>query len=147
MRPGYTTLQTIISDALIAERRRLEQLVEDGLDDDARVALQGLLVRDDTLSELAALKQDAKNFGYRMMATERQKRATLAPLHRVAKTCCRKLGISQQNVAYYASLAHYYTIYDLRRMKPGQSNLYLLCYAWQRYRQLTDNLIEAFGLT
>jgi hypothetical protein len=24
-------------------------------------------------------------------------------------------------------------------------HLYLLCYAWQRYRQLTDNLVEAFG--
>jgi hypothetical protein len=38
-------------------------------------------VREDTLSELAALKRDAKHFGYRMMAMERQKRATLAPLH------------------------------------------------------------------
>ena len=56
-----------------------------------------------------------------------------------------KLDISQQNIAYYASLAHYYTIYDLRRLKPGQTHLYLLCYAWQRYRQLTDNLVEAFG--
>ena len=27
----------------------------------------------------------------------------------------------------------------------GWLNLYLLCYAWQRYRQLTDNLVEAFG--
>jgi len=85
VRPGYTTLQTIISDALVAERKRLEQLVENGLDDDARVALKKLLVRDDTLSELAALKQDAKNFGYQMMVTEREKRATLAPLYRVAK--------------------------------------------------------------
>jgi hypothetical protein len=130
---------------LTAERRRLEHLVEDGLDEEARAALQGLLVREDTLSELAALKQDAKHFGYRMMAMERQKRATLAPLHRVAKTLLPKLDISQQNVAYYASLAHYYTVYDLRRLKPGQTHLYLLCYAWQRFRQLTDNLVEAFG--
>lgn len=59
-------------------RKRLEQLVENGLDDDARVALKNLLLRDDTLFELAALKQDAKNFGYQMMVTEREKRATLA---------------------------------------------------------------------
>ena len=117
VRPGYTTLQTIISDALVAERKRLEQLVENGLDDDARVALKNLLVRDDTLSELAALKQDAKNFGYRMMAAERQKRTTLAPMHRAAKNLLPSLGISQQNVEYYASLVHYYTIYDLRRIR------------------------------
>jgi hypothetical protein len=49
-----------------------------------------------------------------------------------------KFGLSQLNIAYY-------TIHDLRRLKPGQTHLYLLCYAWHRYRQLTDNLVEAFG--
>ena len=144
VRPGYTTLQTIISDALTAERGRLEQLIENGLDADTNAALRNLLVREETLSELAALKQDAKNFGYRMMAAERQKRTMLAPMHHAAKHLLPRLGISQQNIEYYASLVHYYTIYDLRRMRPGQSHLYLLCYAWQRYRQLSDNLVEAF---
>ena len=144
VRPGYTTLQTIIGDALTAERRRLERLIENGLDADTNGALHNLLVREETLSELAALKQDAKNFGYRMMAAERQKRTVLAPMHHAAKHLLPQLGISQQNIEYYASLVHYYTIYDLRRMRPGQSHLYLLCYAWQRYRQLSDNLVEAF---
>lgn len=144
VRPGYTTLQSIIGDSLTAERRRLEQLIENGLDADTNAALRNLLVREETLSELAALKQDAKNFGYRMMAAERHKRTVLAPMHHAAKHLLPRLGISQQNVEYYASLVHYYTIYDLRRMRPGQSHLYLLCYAWQRYRQLNDNLVEAF---
>jgi TnpA family transposase len=144
VRPGYTTLQTIIGDALTAERQRLEQLIENGLDADTNAALRNLLVREDTLSELAALKQDAKNFGYRMMTVERQKRTTLAPMHHAAKDLLPRFGISQQNIEYYASLVHYYTIYDLRRMRPAQSHLYLLCYAWQRYRQLSDNLVEAF---
>jgi hypothetical protein len=51
--------------------------------------------------------------------------------------------VSQQNVGYYASLATYYTIYDLRRLKPEQTHLYFLCYSWQRYRQFTDNLADA----
>jgi hypothetical protein len=38
------------------------------LDGAAKAALAELLVRDDTLSELAALKQDAKDFGWRQMA-------------------------------------------------------------------------------
>jgi hypothetical protein len=46
--------------------------------------------------------------------------------------------------SYYAGLATYYSIYDLRRLKPEQPHLYLLCYAWQRYRQLSDNLADAF---
>lgn len=100
VRPGYTTLQIIISDALAAERERLEQLVEVAVDAAAQAALQKLLVREDTLSELAAIKQDAKHFRYRMMVKERQKRATLAPLYSLAKALLPKFGISQLNIAY-----------------------------------------------
>ncbi|OVA21234.1 hypothetical protein AM331_0005251 [Klebsiella pneumoniae] len=56
------------------------------MDESAKAALSQLLVRDDTLSQLAALKQDAKNFGWRQMVREREKRATLEPLHAIAKT-------------------------------------------------------------
>lgn len=145
VRPGYTTLQELISNALTAERDRLEQLIEAALTEASREVLQQLLVRDDSLSELAALKQDAKSFRYRQMGLERQKRLTLAPLYAIAKALLPSLDLSQLNIAYYASLANFYTIYDLRRFKPGQTHLYLLCYAWQRYRQLTDNVVEAFG--
>jgi len=145
VRPGYTTLQDLIANTLTAERERLEQLVESALTDTTRAALQELLIRENTLSELAALKQDAKSFRYLQMGLERQKRLTLAPLYTIAKTLLPSLDISQLNIAYYASLANFYTIYDLRRFKPGQTHLYLLCYAWQRYRQLTDNIVEAFG--
>jgi hypothetical protein len=47
------------------------------LGDAAKAALAQLLVRDDTLSQLAALKQDAKDFGWRQMIREREKRALL----------------------------------------------------------------------
>jgi hypothetical protein len=56
-----------------------------------------------------------------------------------------ELGISQQNLHYYASLASFYTVHDLRNLKPEQTHLYLLCYAWLRYRQLTDNLVDALA--
>lgn len=53
------------------------------------------------------------------------------------------LNISQQNLLYYASLANFYTVYDLRNLKQEQTHLYLLCYAWIRYRQFSDNLVDA----
>ncbi|MEB0134584.1 Tn3 family transposase [Actimicrobium sp. CCC2.4] len=145
IRPGYTTLQELISETLSAERRRLGGLLAEVLDDTAKAALAQLLVRDDTLSQLAVLKQDAKNFGWRQMRREREKRALLAPLHAIAKTLLPKLGVSQQNLLYYASLANFYTVHDLRHLKPDQTHLYLLCYAWQRYRMLSDNLVDAMA--
>ena len=145
IRPGYTTLQELVSETLTTERRRLGNLFAEMLDDSATVALSQLLVRDDTLSQLAALKQDAKEFGWRQMAREREKRATLKPLHEIAKALLPKLGISRQNFLYYASLANFYTVHDLRNLKAEQTQLYLLCYAWVRYRQLTDNLVDALA--
>lgn len=145
IRPGYTTLQELISETLSAERRRLGSLLAEVLDDPAKAALTQLLVRDDTLSQLAALKQDAKDFSWRQMAREREKRALLEPLHRIAKALLPKLGVSQQNLLYYASLANFYTVHDLRNLKADQTHLYLLCYVWQRYRQLSDNLVDAMA--
>ena len=145
VRPGYTTLQTLISEALSAERGRLGDLLAEMLDDAARKALAQLLARDNTLSELAALKQDAKTFKWRQMVNEREKRAKLEPLYLIARTLLPKFAISQRNLHYYASLANFYTVYNLRRLKAEQTHLYLLCYAWQRYRQLTDNLVDALS--
>ena len=145
VRPGYTTLQTLISEALSSERKRLCELLENLLGEPEKAVLQQLLVRDDTLLNLAIIKQDAKHFGYRQMSLERQKRSVLEPLYKITKTIVHKLDISQQNLNYYASLANFYTIYDLRRLRPSQSHLYLLCYAWKRYRQFTDNLVDAMG--
>lgn len=77
------------------------------------------------------------------MVQEREKRAILEPLHRKACVILPVLNISQQNLLYYASLANFYTVYDLRELKPDQTRLYLLCYAWVRYRQFSDNLVDA----
>jgi len=98
IRPGYTTLQDLISEALTAERRRLGNLLAKALDKTTQDVLAQLLVRDDTLSELAALKQDAKDFGWRQMVRERDKRTKLEPLYRVVKTLLPTLAISSQNL-------------------------------------------------
>jgi len=99
VRPGYSTLQTIIRGVLSAERERVEQLVEAALTDAAHDVLQQLLAQEDTLSGLAAIKQDAKSFRYRQMGLERQKRLTLAPLYAIAKALLPSLGLSQLNIA------------------------------------------------
>ncbi len=145
IRPGYTTLQNLISETLSTERRRIGDILVAVLDENDRAELKQLITRDETISELSVLRQDAKDFRWRQMTLERKKRVKLASLYSIAKGLLPKLGISQQNILYYASLANFYTVYDLRRLRPEQTNLYLLCYAWLRYRQLTDNLVDALS--
>lgn len=143
IRPGYTTLQELVSRVLSDERLRLGRILAERLDDTTITELDKLIERDDTLSRLAVLRQDARDFGWRQMVHEREKRAILEPLHRKACDVLPELNISQQNLLYYSSLANFYTVYDLRNLKPGQTRLYLLCYAWIRYRQFSDNLVDA----
>lgn len=147
IRPGYSTLQIIVSHVLNAERNRLRTILQESLTEDNKSSLQKLLLEkeDETLSGLAELKQDTKDFKARMISNEREKLLSIRPLYQLAKSILPKLNISQQNVQYYASLVDYYDVYDLRKeLKSEQTYLYLLCYLSQRYLQLNDNLMDAF---
>lgn len=53
-------------------------------------------------------------------------------------------GLSNESVKYYASLVQFYTVYKLQRMAVQTTRLYLLCFAFHRFRQINDNLIDAF---
>lgn len=112
----------------------MRHILTERLDDTTIDGLNKLIERDDTLSRLAILRQDARDFGWRQMVQEREKRAILLPLHRKACDIMPALNISQQNLLYDASLENLYTVYDLQELKPDQTRLYLLCYAGVRYR-------------
>lgn len=137
-------MQSLISTALGKERSRLELLIKQQITEDTKSKLDALLATDTTLSELAALKQDAKDFKYRMMQSECAKLKTLRPLYQLANCVLPSLAISQQNIDYYASLAHFYTATELMEFSAEQRGLYLLCFVWQRYQKITDNLVTAF---
>jgi hypothetical protein len=143
--PGYTTLQDIISKVINDEYKRLGNIIKQQIDNNSKKIIENLLTRDDMLSYLAVLKQDAKDFSYKMMSREREKLLTIKPLYLLAKRILPNLDISKQNLLHYADLANFYTVFELRRFRPERLYLYLLCYVWQRYMQLTDNLVAAFG--
>jgi TnpA family transposase len=147
MRPGYSTLQLIVRSALNTERNRLRVILQESLTEANKTDLKKLLFEkeNETLSGLADLKHDTKDFKSRMISAERDKMLSIKPLYRLAQSLLPKLNLSHQNIQYYASLIDYYTTYDLRKeLKSEQTNLYLLCYIQQRYLHLNDNLMESF---
>ena len=143
VRPGYSTIKKIIIQALQEERDRMAAYLTAHLTNRQIKQLDQLLKTDTTISELAALKQDAKNFNYTVMSNERDKYHVLHPLHEIAKGVLPALAISKQNIEHYANLVHYYTAYDLERLDGMQKYLYLLCYAFHRYQKMTDTLVDA----
>ena len=94
IRPGYTTLQELLSRVLSDERQRLERILTEHLDEPTIAELDKLIERDDTLSRLAVLRQDARDFGWRQMRNEREKRAVLEPIKPV-KFCLYRIFLSK----------------------------------------------------
>jgi hypothetical protein len=66
------------------------------------------------------------------------------PLSAFGQTFLASAGLSNESVKYYCSLVQFYTVYKLQRMAVPTVRLYLLCFASHRFRQINDNLIEAF---
>ncbi|MFX7849900.1 hypothetical protein ABTK11_22590, partial [Acinetobacter baumannii] len=60
------------------------------------------------------------------------------------RTFLAKAGLSAESGKYFASLVKFYTVYKLQRMPVATARLFLLCFAYHRFLQINDNLIEAF---
>jgi TnpA family transposase len=144
MAPAYRTLQDMVGRVVTGERDRVSQLLDCELSRDTRERLDSLFEAGEYLHRVSALRKEPKDFSYKEMRREVERRKLFEPLHKFARTFLAKADISMDSRKYYASLVHFYTVYKLRRMDAGPTRLYLLCFAYYRLRQINDNLIEAF---
>jgi TnpA family transposase len=142
--PAYTVLQDMVGRVVTGERRRITRLLGDGLTRDITDQLDALLQADESAYRITVLKREPKDFTYRELREEVERRQFFAPLHAFAKRFLETAGISTESGRYYASLVKFYTVYKLQRMPVATTRLYLLCFAYYRFRQINDNLIEAF---
>ena len=77
-------------------------------------------------------------------ARRSERRKFFQPLYEFGQTFLASAGLSNESVKYYASLVQFYTVYKLQRMAVPTARLYLLCFAYHRFRQINDNLVDAF---
>ena len=73
IRPQYTTLQSIVITAINSEKSRVNKLLMEQISLDERKLISALIINENTLSELSAIKQDAKDFKPRMLLQECRK--------------------------------------------------------------------------
>lgn len=92
VRPGYSTLQKIISKALSTERQRLADILLSFLDTETQSALNSLLKKDDALSGLAVLKQEAKIFDGDKCPGKGRNETTWSRYIRRRDSCCLNSG-------------------------------------------------------
>lgn len=142
--PTYSFLQDMVGRAVAAERQRVSALLERALTRSIAQQLDAMLEVDDSIYQVTLLKREPKDFSYKELQQESERRAFFAPLYAFAQRFLDATGISADSIRYYASLVIFYTVYKLRRMAPGVARLYLLCFTCHRFRQVNDRLIEAF---
>jgi len=144
--PGYSVMQKhIIAQALIRERVRLETLTGQLLNQQATQQLQQLLEEKVMGNYLLTwLQQEPSSFKCYQMRGQVLRKQQMETIYLVAQLVIPKLEISNENIRYYASLAEYYNVFRLKRMKRNMVYIYLLCFAYSRFRHINDTLIEAF---
>lgn len=141
--PSYRYLQEMIGRVVANERTRIAQLLSTCMTDAVEQQLSTLLQADDGLFRISTLKHEAKDFSYSELRHEVERRQFFQPLHEFAQQFLTTAGISNESGKYYASLVKFYTTYKLQRMGKETARLYLLFFAFHRFRQINDNLIEA----
>lgn len=142
--PGYTYLQDMIGQTVSGERRRITHLLGQTLTPAVEQQLEVLLRADEGMYRISVLKHEPKDFSYGELRQEVGRRKIFQPLYEFGQTFLASAGLSNESVKYYASLVQFYTVYKLQRMAEPTTRLYLLCFAYRRFRQINDNLIDAF---
>jgi TnpA family transposase len=145
VRPAYSSLQDRVSSALIDERNRLAATFYMETDKDLHALLDKLLEDDNLFYNLTLVKKDQKNFGITEIKTTIAKQQLIVGIYAKSLALMPKLGISEQNIIYYANLAEFYTIQKLKRMaNKNIVRLYLLCYVHRRLFKINDHLVTSF---
>lgn len=142
--PQYSTLQDLVGRVVTKERNRVTGLLAQAMTPEVEHALDALLQADDQMYRISALKHEPKDFSNKELKKEVERRKFFQPLHDFAQRFLVMAGLSNESGKYYASLVKFYTVYKLQRMPKGNTRLFLLCFAFHRFRQINDNLIEAF---
>ena len=142
--PPYSFLQDLAGKVVTQEHNRITGLLEKALPPDIRQQLDALLQAHENVYRIRTLKQEAQDFTYKALRQEVERRKIFEPLYTFAKTFLPSAGISQASGKYYASLVTFYSVFRLQRLAPETTRLYLLCFAYHRFGQINDTLVEAF---
>ena len=142
--PAYSFFQVIIGNALSYETARLAKLVQEKMSQDIKEQFDKLLTAETNLYELTLLKKEPRDFSNSEIKREVHKRESIQSLYEYSCEFLPQLGISNENTKYYASLVDYYSIFRLSRFNLETVYVYLICFIFNRFQKINENLINSF---
>lgn len=142
--PAYSFFQRhVISQTIRTEQQRLAQVIETRLSKVEKNILDGLLEKPvDGMYPLTILQKEPSSLKYYQIRGQLKRSALLAPIYQIALKICKLMNISNENIRYYSSLAEEYKLFNLKQLKGNIRYVYLLCFAYHRYRSINDTLVE-----
>ena len=140
--PGYSFLQDIVSQSLIAEDQRLKIILQNKLTAADIKRLDELFSDSDELYEITNLKREPRDFTLGEIRREIERGLKIKEIYQTGKQILPLLEISNQRIAYYASLVSYYRVDKLKRFDNWTTYLYLLCFIHHRVGRIHDILIN-----
>lgn len=142
--PGYTSLQNLVTEVLVREQQRIEAILSRQISEATHQKLNKILTTKGVLNSLSAYKGSARDFSPSEIDRELETHKTIKEIYPELKSLVSSLGLSQGNMAYYASIVRYTSVYKIRRYPHWQGLLYLACYLYFRYRETNDKLVTSF---
>ncbi len=112
--PGYSLMQDLVSQALNSEQNRLTTIINSQLQADEVSAFKKLPEDATGLYEITQLKHEPKDFSLKEIKQEIQRGEQLFSFYQIAKKLLPEMGISSENIKYYASLVGYYSVARLK---------------------------------
>ncbi|MBD2797966.1 Tn3 family transposase [Xenorhabdus sp. 18] len=142
--PAYSTIQTLITRTLSAERKRTEAILSRQMSENTVNTLQSIMADKGLLNSLSGYKGSARSFSPSELERELNTHRTIKSIYPELKSLLEALRLSRGNRLYYASVVKHRSVYKIRRMPKWQGLLYLCCYLFFRYRENNDRLVTAF---
>ncbi|MFT3931059.1 MAG: Tn3 family transposase [Spongiibacteraceae bacterium] len=142
--PAYSTLQKIISAGLQSEERALEEKILFFLGDSDVETLKQMAYAEEKKPLITQIKKLPKSFQKKEIYAEIEVFEKISEVFPNICASVEALGLSKKNIDYFAYLVTYYSISRLRRLSAGAFALYLSCFLYQRYFQISDILIQGF---
>ena len=140
--PGYSFIQDTVSQALTYEQTRLINIIHSRLQKNEIEAFKKLLEDSTGLYEITQLKRETRDFSLTEIKREIQRGEQLRFFYKIAQKLLKEMGISNESIKYYASLVNYYSVDRLKQLNEWTVYIYLICFTYHRYQQLSDNLIN-----
>lgn len=142
--PAYSTLQKIISVGIHYEERQLEQKLLDQLSKEDFDALKRMASSEEDKPLITKITKLPKGFQQKEMYAEVDVLNKLQDIFPKIRHAVESLELSGKNIDHLGKQVTHYSISRLRDLSDGKFSLYLACYLYQRYFQISDIIIQAF---